>query len=212
MDRLALAAIHSCISKDNLIKIAHKKTAKEAWQALRTMHLGTEPLMMFRAMDFSRELEAMTMKDLEPIDDFVTRVMMLVVNIRAHGGKVEESYIVRKILRAVPPKFKDIACVIEVLCDLESMTIEDLVGRLKTYEFWLLDRGLRTPAEWEAEMKKRDREGRGGRGDHGHGEGESCSSSVKKDRKFNKGKVRCCYNCRDYGHFAAECRKPKKQE
>ena len=50
---------------------------------------------------------------------------------------------------------------------MESMTVEDLVDRLKAYEIRLRDRGVMTHAEWEAEMNKRGEEdgfkGRGGR-------------------------------------------------
>ena len=46
---------------------------------------------------------------------------------------MQESYVVRKmkILRAASPNFFQIVLAIEVFCDLESMTVEDLVGRLK---------------------------------------------------------------------------------
>nr|TKV90723.1 hypothetical protein SEVIR_9G047366v2 [Setaria viridis] len=48
--RLALAAIHRGISsRYTLFKIVRKETAREAWQALRTMRLGTEPVMRARA-------------------------------------------------------------------------------------------------------------------------------------------------------------------
>jgi hypothetical protein len=210
-DRLALAAIHRGISSDTLLTIVGKETAREAWQALRTLRLGTEPAMRARAEALARELEAVRMKDPEPVDGFAARVAALVVHIRAHGGEVQESYVVRKILRAASPKFFQIALAVEAVCHLESMTVEDLVGRLKAYEIRLHDRGLMTHAEWEAMMKKRGEEGgfkgHGGRGHRGHGGG--CGDPGKKGRKFDKSKVRC-YNCRDYGHFALECRKPKK--
>uniref|UniRef100_A0A0A8YGT6 CCHC-type domain-containing protein n=1 Tax=Arundo donax TaxID=35708 RepID=A0A0A8YGT6_ARUDO len=150
------------------------------------------------------------MEEVESIDDLAARVMALVADVRAHGVEVEEGYTVEKLLRAVSPKFDQIACAIEVLCDLKSMTVEDLVDRLKAYEIRLQDQGLMTQAEWEAEMKKRDGEagrGRGGRGKGiGCGDGERCNVFGKKGRKFDKSKVRC-YNCQDYGHFASECRK-----
>lgn len=165
--------------------------------------------------------EGVSMKDLETVDDFASRVTALVVNIRAHGGEVAEEYVVWKLLWAVSPKFTQIALVIEALCDLESMTVEDLVGRLKAYEIRLRDRGLMTHAEWEAEMKRRGEDGSsaggltgfGGRGRRGHGsgcgDGEGSNDHGEKDRKSDKSKVRC-FNCRDYGHFASECRKPKE--
>lgn len=217
-DRLALAAIHRRVTKSTLLKIARNKTAKEAWQALRTMHLGTEPVMRARARALARELESVRMKGPEPVDDFVARVTALVFDIRAHGGEVEESHIVRRILRGVrvSPEFFDIAVVIEVLCDLESMTVDDLVGRLKAYEIRMRDR-LMTRSEWEAEMKRRGEEGCGGggfgrrRGRRRRGGDAERSNDLagKKDRKFDKSKVRC-YSCRDYGHFASECSKSKK--
>jgi len=134
-DRLALAAIHRGIRRHTLLKIVSKETAREAGQALRTLLLGTEPVMRATAeSSLARELKAARMKDPErPVDDFAARVTALVVDIRAHGGVVQESYVVRKmkILRAASPNFFQIVLAIEVFCDLESMTVEDLVGRLK---------------------------------------------------------------------------------
>ena len=107
--------------------------------------------MRARAESLARELEAVRMKDPEPVDDFAARVTALVVDIRAHGGVVQESYVVRKmkILRAASPNFFQIVLAIEVFCDLESMTVEDLVGRLEAYEIRLRDRGLMTDLEAE---------------------------------------------------------------
>ncbi|CAL4944958.1 unnamed protein product [Urochloa decumbens] len=139
-DCRALAAIHRAISRRILSKIDGKETAKEAWQALRTLRLGTEPMKRAKVRAFRQELEAVRMKDPETVGDFVDRVTALVFNIRAHdGGEVEEGYLVRKILRAVSPKFSQIALVIEVLCDLESMTVDGLVDRLKAYEIQMED-------------------------------------------------------------------------
>ena len=39
-DKMALAAIYQGISEDTLLQLGTRKTAKDAWDALHTMHLG----------------------------------------------------------------------------------------------------------------------------------------------------------------------------
>ena len=56
------------------------------------------------------------------------------------GDAYEEETIVRKFLQAVPDRFHQIAAAIETLLDLEAVSLEELVGRLKAVEEWH-DRG-----------------------------------------------------------------------
>ena len=51
---------------------------------------------------------------------------------------------VRRILQAVPPRFDQIAHSIEMLLDVDDMTVEELVGRLKSAE--VRDRSRNLPA------------------------------------------------------------------
>ena len=51
---------------------------------------------------------------------------------------------VRRILQAVPPRFDQIAHSIETLLDVDNMTVEELVGRLKSAE--VRDRSRNLPA------------------------------------------------------------------
>jgi hypothetical protein len=41
---------------------------------------------------------------------------------------------VRRFLAALPPKFEQIATSIETLCDLDTHTVDELIGRLKPSE------------------------------------------------------------------------------
>ncbi|XP_074361123.1 uncharacterized protein LOC141701346 [Apium graveolens] len=58
----------------------------------------------------------------------------LVTNIRALGEEVLESYVVKKLLRAVPTKFLQIASMIDQFGNIEQMSVEETVGSLKIHE------------------------------------------------------------------------------
>lgn len=62
------------------------------------------------------------------------RLNGLVTNIRALGENIEEPYVVKKLLRAVPSKFLQIASTIEQFGNLKTMTVEETVGSLKAHE------------------------------------------------------------------------------
>ena len=53
------------------------------------------------------------------------------------GKKVSDTKIIRKVMRSLPERFKMKITAIESCTDLETMTIEELVGALQTYEFSL---------------------------------------------------------------------------
>lgn len=157
-DKMALAAIYQGIPEDMLLSLAEKKTAKEAWEAIKTVCLGADKVKKARAQTLKCEFEIMNMKETESLDEFYMKLNGLVTNIRALGEKVEETYVVKKLLRAVPTKFLQIASAIEQFGNLEEMSVEEVIGSLKAHE-----ERLRGPAEvnegklllTEEEWKKR---------------------------------------------------------
>lgn len=151
----------------------------------------------------------------------------LVTNIRALGDNMAESYVVKKVLRAMPNRFLQITSAIEQFGDLGKMTMEEVIGSLKAH-----DERVRGQVETtgsasanqllltEDEWRKREKEEskllltrdewlkRSNRNDGGfqkyRGKGDT--------RGFrDKSKVRC-WNCQGYGHFAADCKKPKRDK
>nr|GFD48721.1 hypothetical protein [Tanacetum cinerariifolium] len=85
--------------------------------------------------------------------------------IQALGEKVEEAYIVKKLLRAVPSKFLKIASTIEQFGDLDTMTVEEVIGQLKDHEERVRGKSesgegklLLTHQEWLERSKKGDDE------------------------------------------------------
>ncbi|KAL8097180.1 hypothetical protein AgCh_030333 [Apium graveolens] len=133
-NKMALAAIYQGIPEDVLLSLADKETAKEAWDAVKMMCLGADRVKKARIQTLKAEFEFLSMKDSELIDDFCMKLNGLVTNIRALGETIDETYVVKKLLRSVPSRFLHITATIEQFGDLEKMTIEEAVGSLKAHE------------------------------------------------------------------------------
>lgn len=130
MDKRALVVIYQGIPDDMLLTIAEKKTSKEAWGAIKTMCLGADKVRKAKAQTLKSEFESWRMKEMEQLNDFCMRLNGLVTNIRALGEKIEEEYVVKKLLRAVPTKFLQIASAIEQFGNLDAMSVEEVMGSL----------------------------------------------------------------------------------
>ncbi|XP_074324268.1 uncharacterized protein LOC141661183 [Apium graveolens] len=134
VDKVALAAIYQSVLEDTLLTLAEKKTAKEAWEAVKTLCQGAERVKKARIQTLKAEFESMNMKDSDSLDDFCLKLNGLVTNIRALGESVADSYVLKKILCVVPKRFLQIASTIEQFGDVDTMTIEETVGSLKAHE------------------------------------------------------------------------------
>ena len=228
IDKMALAVIFQAVPDDILLSLADKKSAKEAWEALKTMCSGADRVKKAKVQTLKTEFENLTMKETDVIDDFSMKLNGLVTNIKALGETIEESYVVKKFLRSVPTKFLQITSAIEQFGDLEKMTIEEVIGSLKaheermkgkqpentggqlllTEEEWVRREGndgqlLLTKEEWLKRSKPGGTEMSPNskfRGNNGNQSGRSSRSRVR------------CFNCNVLGHYASECRKPKRDK
>ncbi|XP_074363813.1 uncharacterized protein LOC141704457 [Apium graveolens] len=87
-----------------------------------------------RVQTLKSEFKIVSMKESEQVDDFYMRINGLVTNIRTLGEEINESYVVKKFLRSVPPKFLQITSTMEQFGNLDTMTMEEVVGSLKAHE------------------------------------------------------------------------------
>jgi hypothetical protein len=123
------------------------------------------------------------------VNDFAMRITTLVAEIRALDGKIEEAEIVAKFFSSVTDKFTYIIGTLELLTDIENMTITEAIGHLRTWEENScgcrkgkgggVDQLLYSCANWEAPSSKGERDGegssnskRGGNNDKGKGKGK----------------------------------------
>lgn len=219
VDKIALAMIYQSVPEDILLSISEKKKAKYAWEALRTMSQGADRAKAAKVQILKSEFEALSMKDTKELDDFCLKLNGLVTNIRALGEDVKEAYVVKKLLLAVPQKFLQIASTMEQFGNLETMMLEEAIGSLKAREERVKGNTegpssqlLLTEEKWSAREKSESkllltREEWQKRTHHGGTEG---SSGIKGRGGRDKSRIRC-YNCHMYGHYAAECRRPRRE-
>lgn len=133
-DKVAMAMLYQGLPEDMLLSIAEKGTSKEAWEALKTMCQGGDRVKKAKVQTLRTEFESMSMKDSEQLDEFYLKLNGLVTNIRALGEEIKESYVVKKLLHAVPSRFLQIVSTLEQFGNLETLSVEEVVGSLKAHD------------------------------------------------------------------------------
>jgi hypothetical protein len=167
-DREALGAILRAVPPEMLRSLAVKETAKEAWDTLKTLRLGSERVREARAQTRRTEFDNIRFKDGEKVEQFAMRLTGIMHDLEVLGDGVTEHKAVLKFLRVVPKRFKQLAHSISQLLDLKAMTVEELTGRFSAVEEELDmedDEGgqlggtrlLLTEEEWMERARKKNR-------------------------------------------------------
>ncbi|KAL8101049.1 hypothetical protein AgCh_033071 [Apium graveolens] len=132
-DQIVLAAIYQSIPEDVLLSVAEKETAREAWEAIKTMCQGADRVKKSKIQTLKSEFENLNMKETDQLDDFCIKINGLVTTIRALGEEITKRYILKRLLRAMPNKYLQIVSTIEQFGDLENMTVEEIVSSLEAH-------------------------------------------------------------------------------
>ena len=202
--------------------LVEKDNAKAAWDTLKALRVGDDRVREAKVLVRRREFDQMRFKDGESIEEFALRLKTLVNDLETLGDPIDEHRAVRKFLRAVPQKYRQMATSIETLLDLRTMSIEELSGRLLTVEEnSALDsddhsgRLLLTAEEWEARRKATRGNGASGSGGQKKPKGGKPGGGGGKPRGRDGGNSNNrdkCHYCGKKGHWKSEFRKKKRDE
>lgn len=172
------------------------------------------------------EFESLSVGETDQLDDFYLKLNGPVTKIRVLGEDVQESYVVKKLLRAISSKFLQTVSTIKQFGSIETMSVEEAVGSLQAHEERMKGQTegggghlLLTEEEWSKrenndgkllltreEWVKRNRKGNS----DGSYNKKNCGKDGGRWVRV-RSRVRCYY-CYGYGHYAAECQKPKKEK
>jgi hypothetical protein len=130
-DRMALEVIAKAVPPEMMGSIASKPSAKAAWEAIILCNVGVDRVRKAKASTLKREFDSLAFLDGESIDDFGARIGRITNQLTVLGFEYKEEEIVRRFLQVLPPRFEQIATSIETLVDLETITVDELIGRLK---------------------------------------------------------------------------------
>ncbi|XP_021995175.1 uncharacterized protein LOC110892309 [Helianthus annuus] len=237
-DKSAIAYLFQAIPEDVVLQVASCKTAKEIWDNLKVRHVGVDRVQKARMHTLLSEFELLQMKDDDTIDSFTAKINSIVTRATEVGTTLSQPTLVRKLLNGVLGKFTQIVASMEQYSDLETMTLEEAVGKLKTYEERLKLKKKESPVNNLEELlyaghgqhvgnhgRGRFRPSRGrGRGNYQHrGEGHTSYESEGTDKPQSddskqetptmrdKSKI-TCYRSEKLGHYAYECPTKKTKE
>jgi hypothetical protein len=134
-DRRALDALIATVPSEMQFSLSKKRTAKEAWDAIAVARIGSDRARKTTLQALRKEWENLAFKPSEDVDDFALRLNTLQQKMVQFGdGTYGEEKAVEKLFRCIPEKYKQITRSIKSLLDLSTMSIEEVIGRLKVID------------------------------------------------------------------------------
>ncbi|GAU24928.1 hypothetical protein TSUD_311630 [Trifolium subterraneum] len=203
-------------------KIADATASKDAWDILQKSYGGDAKVKKVKLQALKRQFELLEMKNDEAVSEYFTRVETLTNQMKNCGSTLSEEEMVEKVLRTLTHKFDHIVVTIEQTKDLSEIKMEDLQSTLEAHE---LKHGERNHGKEDEQalfvkFRKYQDEKKKWQNKKGSKKGkksveEKPESSEKEgggqNTKKDKSTIQC-YNCNKYGHYASECKAPKKKK
>ena len=84
------------------------------------------------------------MKEKENLNNYFSRFMELIDQIKNYGDSIDDDQIIEKVLISIPTKFDPIVIVIKNTKDLFALSVQKLMGALKYHKERLVQHSKKT--------------------------------------------------------------------
>jgi len=126
--------IMCALSEEEMSKVHAMVSAMEMWDILALTYEGSKEVKRNKLTMLKRQYEIFAIEDHESIQSMVSRLQVILNNLRSLGSTVSQYEINDKILRILPAKWRAQETTLRTSKDLEVMPLEELVGILTIYE------------------------------------------------------------------------------
>nr|GEU90544.1 zinc finger, CCHC-type [Tanacetum cinerariifolium] len=133
-DKATTAFLYQALTEDAILQVAGCKTAKELWESLKKRHVGEEKVQQARLKSLMIGFQTLQMKEDDTMVAFTAKLNGYATKAKELGKTLDESLLVRKLLDSTPDRFIQIVASIEKTNDLDDITLDEIVGKLKTFE------------------------------------------------------------------------------
>ena len=173
------------------------------WDKIINNYEGNEKVKDAKLETYRLKFEQLNMNEDETVSKYFLRFEELVNAMKGLGEKIEQSFLVQKILRSLPNRFNPKVFAIEERNGLKIFSIDQLLGTLTAYEMRI---SKDKPTSIEASFKEDKNE-----------DSEPDEIEAKFVRRLKKGSSKYqgkfpfkCFNCGKISHIASKCPHKKK--
>ncbi|KAG9453129.1 hypothetical protein H6P81_006033 [Aristolochia fimbriata] len=129
-----LNEIFGGIDEEQFRRVSACTTVKEAWKILEVHYEGTGSVRAVKLQMLMTQIELMRMRDDETILEFEGKIRDIANQSANLGDWISQVRLVKKVLRSLSSKFKMKRISLEENRSLNDMTLDELIGSLKTFE------------------------------------------------------------------------------